>query len=235
MSKLIDLTGQKFYMLSVVGKSTNAGTSTEWECVCDCGKRRIANSQSLREGKVKSCGCFKVKPTGRPKQYNKYQINNNVVEVFTSNTNNKFMVDIDDFEKIQKYTWYESSNGYIETGIAESGKRKRIFLHRLIMNVADKYWVETIIDHINGNKRDNRKSNLRICTNGQNQINRNLRIDNTAGYTGVTYEKRWNGAWKATINVNSKRINLGSFKTKEEAIIARKEAENLYYNGIKQR
>ena len=61
MSRIIDLTGQRFGRLTVVGKapSTNGCTNARWICRCDCGKETIVRSTSLRQGESKSCGCYR--------------------------------------------------------------------------------------------------------------------------------------------------------------------------------
>ena len=85
-----------------------------------------------------------------------------------------------------------------------------------------------VVDHINLNPLNNRKSNLRICTKQQNEMNRPTRSHNTSGVTGVSKHKQTN-KWRAYIEYNQKYIHLGLFNTKEEAIKARKEAELKYF------
>lgn len=78
------------------------------------------------------------------------------------------------------------------------------------------------VDHINGNTLDNRKCNLRLCTNVDNLKNRiNLPKNNTSGILGVRFRKDRN-KWYSELQVNGKTIRLGSYLTKEEAIKARK-------------
>ena len=84
------------------------------------------------------------------------------------------------------------------------------------------------IDHINGNKTDNRLSNLRLATNKQNQENRPAPANNTSGYRGVTWHKSYN-KWMARICHDKKRINLGFFDFPEEAYEAYKKASKSLY------
>jgi HNH endonuclease len=91
-------------------------------------------------------------------------------------------------------------------------------LSRYVMN----YDGDLMIDHKNGDTLDNRVSNLRIATSKQNAMNIKIRKNNTSGCTGVRCLK--NGKYSARI----KRINLGTFSSKDEAIKARKEAEVKY-------
>lgn len=91
---------------------------------------------------------------------------------------------------------------------------KRILLHRLIMNAKQGQY----IDHINGDRADNRKCNLRFASLAQNQFNRKLGKDNTSGFKGVSM--RGPNRWEAGIKKNRKTTYLGIFKTPEEAHLA---------------
>ncbi len=103
-------------------------------------------------------------------------------------------------------------------------------LHRLILNIKDR---NILVDHNDGNGLNCIKSNLRICKYFQNQQNRRLtKIENEV--RGLYFRKD-RGYWTARITVNKKVILLGSFINKEDAIIARLNAENEYFsefNGI---
>ena len=80
------------------------------------------------------------------------------------------------------------------------------------------------IDHINGDRSDNRLENLRSVTRIENTRNAKKREDNQSGTVGVSYFAPKN-TWRARININGKTVLLGYFKTKNEAIAARKAAE----------
>ena len=100
-------------------------------------------------------------------------------------------------------------------------------MHRVVMNTPK--GMDT--DHINGDKLDNRKCNLRVCTRSQNKVSGSLnRKDNKSGTKGVHYDKS-RGKWMAFLRAHGKFRNLGRFNHKEDAIIARKEAELEYLNG----
>ena len=92
----------------------------------------------------------------------------------------------------------------------------------------DHYDNDNVIDHINRDRLDNRKNNLRIATHQQNTINRSVQSNNISNIPGVSWRKDRN-KWRAYIAVNKKQISLGMFKTKEEAIKARKEGEIKYF------
>jgi hypothetical protein len=82
------------------------------------------------------------------------------------------------------------------------------------------------VDHINHNRHDNRAENLRWTTQSQNLQNKSKHKNNTSGVTGVI---RSNEKWKAQICLDYKNMNLGTYSSKEDAILARQEAENKYF------
>jgi hypothetical protein len=87
------------------------------------------------------------------------------------------------------------------------------------------------VDHIDGNKLNNQRSNLRLCTNGENMRNKLEITSNKSGHRGVCRKKNhWK--WTATIKLNKKNIHLGYFSAKKEAIAARKLAELKYFGNF---
>lgn len=126
------------------------------------------------------------------------------------------LIDLDDVDKVREYKWSMNDNGYIWNG--------KIYLHRFIMNPPD----GMVIDHINHDRLDNRKENIRICTIRQNNMNKSFMSNNTSGVIGVNWNKRAK-KWKSRINVNGNEIHLGYFDTKEDAIQARINAEIEYF------
>lgn len=100
-------------------------------------------------------------------------------------TQGKFaIVDADDFEEVSKHKWRLHNKGYAYFGTRENRKCRAVLMHRLINNTPDN--MQT--DHINGNKLDNRKSNLRSCSVTENNRNRGKHSRNTAGYKGVCHK-----------------------------------------------
>lgn len=118
------------------------------------------------------------------------------------------LIDHEDFELVSRFKWYFSSLGYV----SRSGCKKHFTLHQLIMKTKKGEYV----DHVNRNKLDNRKENLRIVTNQQNSFNRIKSKNNKTGYKGVTYNKNAN-KFMSYINLNYKQIYLGLFNDKKEA------------------
>lgn len=157
------------------------------------------------------------------KRENSYQNDESgTIKVFFNNTNNFFLTDIEDWNKYKEYTWYENGNGYAVTTI--SGNNKCTFYHDIVMNFVPTKKI--VCDHINRNRLDNRKVNLRIVDRITNNLNTKIRKDNKTGKMGV-FEK--NGKWCASIGNNNKSIWLGTFENFEEAILARKEAEIKHF------
>lgn len=130
-------------------------------------------------------------------------------------------IDTEDLEKVKPWRW-SFDNGYARATI----KGYTVRLHQLIMKRV--FATDSLeLDHRNRNKLDCRKQNLRVCSRSTNTQNTNLRRNNTSGVKGVWYDKSQN-SWIAQIMVNYKRICLGTFKDKQEAIKVRRAAETQY-------
>lgn len=140
------------------------------------------------------------------------------MEVFLSNTDKRVMVSSADYSLVSSHKWYLNSRGYAERGIRRGDKVEKVLMHRVINRTPDGLFT----DHINRNKLDNRRTNLRTVTNRQNQLNVGLRRDNKTGYTGVHPNGR---GWLAAARVNGKKVYYGTFSTKEEAAMAREKHE----------
>lgn len=115
-----------------------------------------------------------------------------------------------------------NGHGYLHIGI----KGKRYKAHRLIWMMVHNEWPDQI-DHINGNKLDNRLCNLRNVDAANNLRNTAIRKDNKSGVVGVNFHKT-SGKWVSYIRVNGKHKHLGTFEDKSQAIEERKKAEKLY-------
>ena len=116
------------------------------------------------------------------------------------------LVDDDQFRSQSRLTWGITPNGYARRNERRDGKIVKIYMHREIAGTPK--GLRT--DHINCNKLDNRKSNLRFSDASQNGFNSRLRKNNTLGFKGV----RPSGSrWQAQITVNWKAKVIGTFKT----------------------
>ena len=130
---------------------------------------------------------------------------------------NKILYDFEDFNQIKHYSWYIDDKGYVKAlnKVPATTIRNVIYLHRLIMKALP----GQIVDHINGNKLDNRKANLRFVDLSQNGMNKITAKNNKSGFRGVCWSSR-NKKWRATININKKHIHLGHFESKHDAVVA---------------
>jgi len=143
------------------------------------------------------------------------------------------IVDDDDFERCSNLSLSLTSHGYVCSYFKiKNCKYKRFYLHRFIMDAPH----GKVVDHINHNKLDNRKSNLRICSYAENTQNSASSGRNTSGFRGVYFCKR-NNNWVAQIKFLQNRITLGSFNTPQEASIVyeRKASELFPHKRINQR
>lgn len=118
------------------------------------------------------------------------------------------------------------SQGYIRTSVDNCN----FAVHRLCWKMHHRQDIPNGIevDHINQDRSDNRISNLRLVTMSQNMRNKTKYRSNKSGIVGVAVRsdaREGTNRWRAQINVNGENIKLGSFKTKDEAIAARRDAE----------
>lgn len=118
------------------------------------------------------------------------------------------IVDAADYAHLKDRAWFATNSGYAARMI----RGKTTFMHRLIACPGEGQEV----DHINGNKLDNRRSNLRCCSHLENCFNRKNNKNNSSGYRGVYRDKR-RPSWRSYVRVGRKQCDLGSFKTAEDA------------------
>lgn len=141
------------------------------------------------------------------------------------------VIDDDDLALVADRNWYVTANGYVACMHRDStGKRRMVLMHRLITAAP----TGTHVDHINGVKTDNRRSNLRVVHPSINQANRKrLNRNNSSGVRGVAPSAASSvRPWRAQITVMRRNVHLGLFATKEEAVAARRSAELLYFGEV---
>jgi hypothetical protein len=163
----------------------------------------------------KRAGCFLDNSPRTQRDKNEIIIENNFAKICLYdkyyNVINYAIIDIDDIDKVKNIKWRINCNGYVINNNQHS-----LFLHRVILGV------DTFVDHINGNRLDNRKSNLRVCTKQENKMNIGI-------YKGYYHIK---DKWIAKIKQNGKQLHLGSFNYKEEAQYARWCAEKILFKDF---
>lgn len=117
-----------------------------------------------------------------------------------------------------------NGNGYVYVRI----EGVLYLAHRLVWLIHYDQWPKDQIDHINGDRVDNRIENLREATNAENHQNKSSRINSSSRFVGVHWEPRY-GKWQAQITLNGKQKYLGSFHTEESAAAAYAEAKAKFH------
>jgi len=144
------------------------------------------------------------------------------------------LVDDSEYEELSKHKWYANRGGKTfyaaRTTPLLNGKRKTLFMHRVILNTPrDKQG-----DHIDGNGLNNQRANLRNCTKDENNRNRHgLDANNTSGYRGVSWDKG-TGKFRAFIKIKGLAVHLGSFTTAAEASGVFDQAAKKHYGEFYQ-
>lgn len=241
-----DLTGIKFGKLTVLElshyyKCKNGHHHAVWKCICECQKDKenpeytYVLGYCLTNGNTKSCGCYRRENTTEMmhlrRTENRYEKCNEYYIGYTSK-DEPFYFDECDYELVKKYKWMIGVDGYVYTTESyQKQSSERIAMHRLIMGL-NKGDVNEV-DHILGKptRNDNRRYNLRIATISQNNINQPIRKDNTSGIKGVNWDSK-EGKWRARIQIEKKRFNLGSYDDIQDAADARKTAEDILHGDF---
>lgn len=208
-----DLTDRLFGELKVLWRhkrSRNGAAS--WMCRCSCGRLCTAGGAALLHGRKKNCGDC---------NFGHYFFYPGYVECVLP-SGKRFQIDPGDYPQVAKYRWVTNAAGYF---VASLGSRSNhIFLHRLIMNPPD----GTFVDHVDGDKANCRRRNMRLCSRTENNRNVGLQQNNQCGYKGV-YWASDRRKWRAEITVGRKHIHIGSFDSPIEAAQAYDQAAIAYF------
>jgi hypothetical protein len=154
-------------------------------------------------------------------------------KIILRNSNLFCLIDDGDFSLVSKYKWYLNHKGYAQRNRRQQNFVKDklpILMHCLI--IGQRYGLTT--DHINGNKLDNQKENLRFISNTNNIRRRGKQKNSTTGYKGVYFYKSKNlkpttiRYWSG-IRVNKKLVFIGYFSDKIEAVTAYNNASKKYH------
>lgn len=217
------------YMSSKIKKDGTKQKPSQWKyhCICDCGNKGTPIKNGLVRGYTTSCGCFRdEKLSNRRSITNKIEECGDIIKVFFNNVaegdvHDHTIVDKDDYDKIKDFGWFRKKSHKTFYAYANSkgnfGKTK-VYMHQILLECED--GLEP--DHINRDGLDNRVANLRKTTKYGNSDNRGKYKNNVSGHTGVL---RSNGKWEARISIYGNRKVLGVFDSFEEAVKARKNAE----------
>lgn len=137
-----------------------------------------------------------------------------------TNSDQKAIVDDEDYELVMQHRWYINGAGYAQTSI----NGRDISMHRFIINAIQGQEV----DHKKQDRLNCQRKNLRFCTHSQNIANDGPKANNKLGVKGVDLLPK-TGKYRATIRVNYKKIHIGNFDTLREAAQAWNEAAKEYF------
>lgn len=193
---------------------------TKIKCICErCKSVFYTYLSRIESGRGKYCSrkCYDISKIGKPtwRIHREIILKDNCAFVPLSTDGIFTVIDKDDIEKVNKYTWHLDKKGkqrYVIVNITYNRTTTKIYLHRFIMNCPK----NMTVDHINHNGLDNRKNNLRICTNRENSINSRKRRNTSSIHKGVSWDKSMN-KWQSYIKNISKKEHLGYFDDETEA------------------
>lgn len=157
---------------------------------------------------------------------NEYEITPEGVWIYTFNRqqepSGKFLIDLDDLEQVLKHKWRFWKGNYY------TGNKKPIMIHQFLLNPNS----NQVIDHINGDRQDNRRSNLRITTQEKNLLNKAILSNNNTGIAGVWFDKE-RKKWAAEIKMDGIKCFLGRYEDKADAAFARWTAEQKLFKEFR--
>lgn len=175
---------------------------------------------------------------------NTYTDKGEYFEVTVKNSDIVYVVDAEDVNWMKGYTWYTDKAHGVKYPYLSAKKRldtveyerKEIKIHVEIMREEIEkfkmdnpdYHKRIIIDHIDGDISNNRRKNLRVRTQSENNMNKKVQSNNTTGFVGVTWHSKQK-MWNVMIDYEDERIELGSFYYLRNAVRARVEAEKKYF------
>lgn len=143
--------------------------------------------------------------------------------------NGTFKINLDIVDFVKTHKMYKHKDGYACYKFKDkNNKTKNMRLHRYVMRVHDKNDNETVVDHIDRDKSNNLRSNLRLVEYLDNIVNTGILCTNTSGHKGISWDKR-SGKWEAYIHQHNKKISLGIYTDFDKAVEVREIAEVIYF------
>lgn len=229
------MVGKKFNRLTVIGEDTEKYKLTGRYysiCKCDCGNIVSSPSTLIRAGISKSCGCYRKekfeqdkKKADRKKSF--FEINGDIAYLHLTNSDKVAIIDVDDIEKVNICNWGLSNRGYVKV----THKRKSMeftMLQHFIVGKKEGF----VVDHINQNKLDNRKCNLRFVTIMDNSNNNLMTIPKSNSNCKYITYLPYGDVFVVRYTRNKKTYYVGRFKELDEAKTKLK--ESLIKNNFKE-
>lgn len=215
MSKMQDLSGQKFNKLTVVRLHGKSKGKILWECLCDCGGIAIVQATGLRNNHTKSCGCLQVEEAR--KAINKVNATYNLSKIHG-------------YTKTRTYNSWQSMISRCNNPKTESYKRygakgitfceRWLDFKNFLADMGERP-ENTTLDRIE-NLKGYEPSNCRWADIKTQNSNRDLTNMSKSGHSGVTWNKS-HKMWECYTTENGKKKHIGYFKILEDAVEARKQ------------
>lgn len=225
--KRINLIGKIFGRLKVLKLIEDKKLNGDFVWLCEClndGNLKEVRGGCLRRGETKSCGCLASENGKNRKKFNVYDLETQDYGIGYTLKNEIFYFSKEDYDLIKNYCWHFKGDRYLYSP-DPSNRKKNIPMHRLIMNFPD-----LMIDHINRERNDNRKENLRLVTDLENARNNSIQKRNKTGITGVNIKNYKNkSVYVSYIGVNYKTIHLIETDNFYDAVRIRLLAEREYF------
>lgn len=191
-----NIVGEKLNGWHVLKETDHRDGVYFYECKClNCGTVSVRNGGQISASKSAFCQncvpeyCFEIEGD---------------TAVGTLVDGNKFLIDADDVARVSERYWHMGKESYIVS--CKKVRRGNDFLHRWILGVTDP---SVFVDHINRDRLDNRRINLRKVSSTENAYNRSLASTNRTGFIGVYYST-YSRRYEAKVGYRKKRIYLGS-------------------------
>ncbi len=201
--------GEEYGWLTILGEGARDKRNRRTVHVrCRCGKEYDTQSVLLKRSAEPKCrwcaNRIKAQMSHGSPNY-RFEVDG-AVAVGTLPSGDHFVIDAEDIPLVSQRHWYKKSDqNYIISDSKDGGRLiQRIRLHRFLMGLSEND--ERVVDHINRNPMDCRKSNMRIATQSQNCLNKSIRSDNNTGYIGVSKNS---GKYEADIWIAGQYIRLG--------------------------
>lgn len=211
--KVIINSGDKFGKLTVIKEveptlNSKGHRIRNFLCKCECGGEKVASLQYLRQAPLPSCGCYadERRKQGCRRSFNTYETSGDVTKVF-DDKGNYTLIDTEDLEKIKPYYFYKDTYGYYVTCKASDKIGHTFYLHRFITDCPK----GLVVDHLNHNRADNRKENLKVCTLQDNRKNMPV-----IGVVLLEHTDKWTASVKDGEGIKY----LGVYDTFDEAVEA---------------